>query len=119
MKTSIWYHTAEKQPDRSGHYLSYRGWGMGGGFDGASDYGYLYYHKKTDTWYEYEGEVRKMHPNKCIVYYWTDADPRGWVDNDPPVVRRKEMIKHPALEDAWKNVLDAIEKYKILEALIK
>jgi len=88
MKTSIWYHTKDRQPDQSGYYLSYRGWGMGGKADSDHDHGYLYYHKKTNRWYEYSGEVRAMHPNTCIVYYWTDADPCGWVENDPPVVSR-------------------------------
>ena len=50
MRTSIWFRTEEKQPDKSGYYLSYRGWGMGGKADGDSDHGYVYYDKKQNEW---------------------------------------------------------------------
>jgi hypothetical protein len=118
MKTSIWYHTKDRQPDQSGYYLSYRGWGMGGKADSDHDHGYLYYHKKTNRWYEDSGEVRAMHPNTCIVYYWTDADPCGWVENDPPVVSRVKPKDNPALEIAWKNVEEAIRQYEIVKSLV-
>ena len=49
MRTSIWYRTEEKNPDKSGYYLSYRGWGMGGKGDGDHDHGYLYYDKKKTS----------------------------------------------------------------------
>lgn len=117
MKTSIWYHTADQQPDKDGYYLTYRGWGMGGKADGDSDHGYLYYHKKTDNWYEYQGEVRSMYPRTCIVYYWSDANPAGWVDNDPPVSHRKKATPNPALEIAWNNVQEAIRQYDIVRKL--
>ena len=37
MRTSIWYRTELQQPPKSGYYLSYRGWGMGGKADGDHD----------------------------------------------------------------------------------
>lgn len=118
MRTSIWYRTELQQPKESGYYLTYRGWGMGGKADGDSDNGYLYYHKKTNKWYEYESAVRSMHPNSCIVYYWTDADPAGWTDSDPPSIHIQPVKEHPALQDAWQRVQEAIERYEILKKLI-
>ena len=119
MKLSIWHHTADQQPSKSGYYLTYRGWGMGGKADGDSDNGYLYYFAKSDQWYEYESEIRSGFPRTCIVYYWTDADPAGWVDKDPPVSQRKKTLveKNAALDIAWKNVEEAIRKYEVVKAL--
>ncbi len=119
MRTSIWYRTEERQPDISGYYLTYRGWGMGGKADGDEDNSYLYYHKKTDKWYEYEGEVRAMHPRTCIVYYWTDADPAGWTDSDPPSIHIKQLKDNPALEIAWNNVQEAVRQYQIIKGLVE
>lgn len=118
MKTSIWYHTADNQPPKSGYYLTYRGWGMGGKIDGESDYGYLYYHTNTNKWYEYSSEVRSMHPRTAIVYYWTDATPDEWVNKDPPLINRKKVLRgNSALEIAWKNVESAIRQYEIVKSL--
>ena len=118
MKTSIWYHTKDRQPDKSGYYLTYRGWGMGGPADGDHSNSYLWYYKKTDSWYEYERDIRSSFPNTCIVYYWTDADPAHWVENDPPVVNRVKSKDNPALEIAWKNVEEAIRQYEIIKRLV-
>lgn len=118
MKISIWHHTADQQPLSSGYYLTYRGWGMGGKVDGESDHGYLYYHSQTDRWYEYQSEVRSMHPRTCIVYYWTDADPQQWVDDDPPVTLRKKIREdQPAVKAAWDNLQKALEQYNIIKEL--
>lgn len=114
MKISIWHHTADKQPDKSGHYLCYRGWGIGGKSDSDSDHGYLYYNKGSKCWQDYRNGT-----TASFVYYWTDADPQGWVDNDPPVVRRKKEIENVALNDAWKSVQDALEKYEMIRTLVK
>ena len=119
MKTSIWYHTADRQPDKDGHYLAYRGWGMGGKADGDCDHGYLYYRVKDGKWYEYEGAWRSSFPDEVsFVYYWTDADPVGWVENDVPVAYRKKAKANPALEIAWKNVERAVEQYEMIRALV-
>lgn len=120
MRTSVWYRDEEKQPDMSGYYLTYRGWGIGGKSDGDSDHGYLYFYTKTGKWYEYESEVRAMHPRTCIVYYWSDAGPDKWTDDDPP---RTKLIKenfstNPALINAWNDVENAVKRYQIIRKLI-
>jgi len=119
MKVSFWNHTADEQPNESGYYLSYRGWGMGGKADGDCDHGYLYYHKKTNMWYEYEGEVHSMHPRTAIVYYWTDATPDEWVDSDVPLRYRKEkqQAMHPAEQEALTELKEAIKRYETVRAL--
>ena len=122
MRTSIWFRTEEKQPDKSGYYFSYRGWGMGGKADGDQDYGYLYYHTKYKKWYEYEGSWNSMFPDEAsFVYYWTDADPSGWVDEDPPSVQLRKLKEehNVALESAYKDVLIAIDKYNMIKELVK
>ena len=121
MRTSIWFRTEEKQPDDSGYYFTYRGWGIAGKADGDEDYGYLYYYAKTNTWYEYAGEIRSMHPNTCIVYYWSDADPHGWVNDDPPSIKLQKLKEehNVALESAYKDVLIAIDKYNMIKELVK
>lgn len=117
MRTSIWFRNEEKKPDESGYYLTYRGWGMGGKDDNDSDNSYLYYHTKTKQWYEYESEVRAMHPRTCIVYYWTDADPAGWTDEDPPSISIRAVKTNPALEIAWGKVEEAIRNYELIKTL--
>ena len=122
MRTSIWYRTEEKQPDKSGYYLSYRGWGMGGKGDDDHDYGYLYYRKKDDSWYEYEGSWNSSFPDVVsFVYYWTDAGPSGWVDEDPPSVQLRKLKEehHVALEAAYNDVLIAIDKYNMIKELVR
>ena len=114
MKTSIWHHTADKNPDKSGYYLSYRGFGMGGMSDYDHANGYMYYNKKEDEWYEYSSS----NDSTPFVYYWTDADPKHWVDTDPPLVNRKKILKdNPALEIAWNNIQEAIRQFEIIKAL--
>ena len=122
MRTSIWYRTELKQPDKNGYYLAYRGWGMAGKGDGDHDYGYLYYRKKDDTWYEYQGSWNSSFPDEVsFVYYWTDADPSGWTDADPPSIQlRKVKEEHNvALEDAWKKVQEAIDQYNMIKELVR
>jgi hypothetical protein len=121
MRVSVWHRTELKQPPKSGYYFSYRGWGIAGKADGDEDYGYLYYHSETTAWYEYEGDLRSMHPRTCIVYYWTDATPDEWTDQDPPSIQlRKVKEEHNvALEDAWKKVCEAIDQYNMIKELVK
>ena len=121
MRTSIWYSSVEKQPDNDGYYLTYRGWGMGGKADDDHDHGYLYYYKKHNKWYEYEGAWNSSFPDVVsFVYYWTDADPAGWTDEDPPSVKIKQgdSQQHVALQDAWKDVQEALKKYETIKALL-
>ena len=120
MRTSIWFRTEEKQPDKSGYYFTYRGWGMGGKADGDQDYGYLYYRKKDNSWYEYEGSWNSMFPDVVsFVYYWTDADPKGWTDEDPPSVSIRGPVKSPipAVQAAWEEAMKAIANYELVKNL--
>jgi len=119
MKTCIWYHTAEQQPNESGYYLSCRGWGRGGKADGDSDVGYVYYDKKIDEWRDYE-----IAGHHAFVYYWTDAKPDQWVDdNELPVSlyaprpSSKKAKPNPALDNAWQRVQDAVRDYELIKAL--
>jgi len=119
MRTSIWYRVEEKSPDKSGHYLSYRGFGMGGMSDYDQANGYMYYDKRSDSWYEYSDMN-----NGAIVYYWTDADPEAWTDSDPPSIKiragytpKSKSLTHPAVQDAWKDVEEAIKRYETIKAL--
>ena len=115
MRHSIWYRAEEKNPDKSGYYLSYRGWGMGGKADGDHDYGYVYYDKKGDEWRDY----KNIDSHYAIVYYWTDATPDDWTEEDPPSIkiRRGMRQEHIAVQEAWKNVEEAIKQYKVIKAL--
>jgi len=116
MKLGIWHHTAEQQPEESGYYLSYRGWGIGGKSDYDSDWGYVYYDKEINSWRDYESTV---YGHDAIVYYWTDAKPDGWVNNDNTVVakHKRKVESNPALEIAWQKVIQAIEQYELIKAL--
>ena len=115
MRVSIWHRTEEQSPAKSGHYLSYRGWGMGGKGDGDHDHGYVYYDKRKNEWRDYKSEDSHY----AIVYYWTDADPAEWTDEDPPSIRIKREMKqeHIAVQEAWQNVEEAIKQYKVIKAL--
>lgn len=112
MRTSVWYRTEEKQPDKSGYYLSYRGWGMGGKADGDHDHGYVYFDKKKNEWRDYDSGG-----HYAIVYYWTDATPDEWVEADGPSINIKKKDVNPAVEIAWKNVQEAIRQYEIVRKL--
>jgi hypothetical protein len=115
MRVSVWHRTEEQNPDKSGYYLSYRGFGMGGMSDYDHANGYMYYDKKSNSWYDYD-DMR----DTAIVYYWSDADPEQWCEEDPPSVllrKKQRPTKHVALEDAWKDVEEAIKRYKTVEAL--
>ena len=118
MRTSIWYRTELKNPDHSGYYFSYRGWGMGGKADGDHDYGYLYYDRKRDRWRKYDSFDKD---DSIIVYYWTDADPHQWVDDDPPsVVLEQQQYKHNVtLASAWDDVQQAIKRYNVIKNLVQ
>lgn len=122
MRTSIWYRTELQQPSKSGYYFTYRGWGIAGKSDGDEDYGYLYYRKKDDTWYGYKNSWESSFPDVIsFVYYWSDADPRGWTDSDPPSVQLHKVKEehNVALDDAWKKVQEAIDQYNMIKELVR
>ena len=123
MRTSIWYRVEERQPDKSDYYLCYRGFGMGGKADGDSENGYLWYDKRRDEWRDYSSTSMG---HSAIVYYWSDADPQGWVDADPPSIKIRPGYNpqdnsyndvHPAIKDAWKDIEEAIKRYETVKAL--
>lgn len=117
MRTSIWYRTELQQPSKSGHYLAYRGWGIGGKADGDSDHGYVYYDKRKNQWRDYKSEDSSY----AIVYYWTDATPDDWTDQDPPSIQLHKVKEehNVALEDAWKKVCEAIDQYNMIKELVR
>jgi len=111
MKTSIWHHTADKQPDKSGYYVAYKSYSIG---DDTTNVGYYYYSELSKSWRD--SSLSQAH--YANVYYWSDADPEAWVNADPPVSKRKkELPVNPALEIAWNNVQQAIRQYEIIKAL--
>ena len=121
MRTSIWYRTEEQSPAKSGYYLSYRGFGMGGMSDYDHANGYMWYDRKSDGWYDYS-DMR----DSAIVYYWTDADPEHWVDADPPSIKirpgyqvRGTHSEILAVQDAWAAVEEAIKRYETVKALVQ
>ena len=116
MKVSVWYHTADQQPNKSGYYVAYRGWGMGGKADGGSDYGYVFYDKKANEWRDYQSPSIG---HDAIVYYWTDAAPDYWVEEDGPVSKRKtaQVAMHPAERDALADLEEAARRYQTVKAL--
>lgn len=121
MRTSIWYRTEEKQPNKSGYYLSYRGFGMGGMNDYDSANGYMYYDVKQNEWREYESLG-----SGAIVYYWTTATPDDWVDADPPSTKiranynpKSNQHTNVTLQAAWADVEEAVKRYETIRALVQ
>jgi hypothetical protein len=112
MKPRLWYHTAERQPDKSGYYLSFRGWGIAGKGDCDSDWGYVYYDKKVNEWRDYESTG-----HYAFVYYWTDAQPDDWVNNETVSKKKKTKENNAALKIAWADVLAAVERYELIKVL--
>lgn len=112
MKTSIWHHTADKQPDKSGYYVAYKSYSMG---DDSTNVGYYYYSAGANSWRD--SSIHSAH--YANVYYWSDADPEAWTNADPPVSKRPKaaVATNPALEIAWNNIQEAIRQYEIVKAL--
>jgi hypothetical protein len=82
--------------------------------DDSTNTGYYYYNKSAGEWRD-SSLSSAYYAN---VYYWSDADPEKWVDEDPPLSQRKSDLKsNPALEIAWNNVQEAIRQYEIVKAL--
>lgn len=87
---------------------------MAGKGDYDSDNGYCYYSLLDNQWFEYDDCN-----NGAIIYYWTDADPQKWTDEDPPVTKRKRALERmPAAEKiAYDQMMAAIDHYKVVKAL--
>ena len=110
MKTSIWHHTADRQPDKSGYYMGFRTITFG---DDTCGVDYFYWNQSAGEW----RTDRTCHSQWANVYYWTEDDPEVWVNSDPPVRYRKSPKSNPALEIAWNNVQEALRQYEIVKAL--
>ena len=110
MKTSIWYHTADKQPEKSGYYMGFRTVTLA---DDSCGVDYFYWNKADSEW-RTDSTCNSRWAN---VYYWTHEDPEVWVNLDPPVRYRKNPKVNPALEIAWNNVQEAIRQFEIVKAL--
>jgi hypothetical protein len=111
MKTSIWHHAADKQPDTSGYYMGFRTTTLA---DDTCGVDYFYWNKSEGHWQT----DSTCHSRWANVYYWTEDDPEDWVDTDPPLAYRKKPKSNPALAIAWQNVEDAIRKYELIKQLV-
>lgn len=109
MKAFIWYSVNEVLPRESGYYLSFTGTTMGGG---EPETGYNYYDKKKNEWRDYESDSSMS--RWANVVYWTEADPFDWYENG---TYKKDNTESEAERIAWKQVLDAIERYNLIRGL--
>ena len=112
MKTSVWYHVMDCQPDKSGYYMAFRTMTLG---DDTCGVDYFYWNREAGEW-RTDGTC---HSHWANVYYWTESDPEQWVNADGPVRNRKTPRSNPALEAAWQDMQKAIERYEIVRALTK
>lgn len=104
MRYSIWYDTKNKLPEKTGYYLAYRAESLG---DDTTDVSYYWYEAISKSWRS--GERAGSHWARVI--FWTDADPFAW-DQAPPT-----HTPTPAEAAAWQEVVEAIERYKLVKAL--
>ena len=111
MRTSVWYHTADQQPDKSGYYMGFRTITLA---DDTCGVDYFYWNKEEGQWRTDNTAYHRW----VNVYYWTREDPEDWVDSDPPVRNRKKYKDNPALEIAWKNIQEAVRQYEIIKGLV-
>ncbi len=111
MKTCIWYHTADRNPESSGYYMAYRTITLA---DDTCGVDYFYWNKSANEW----RTDSTCHSHWANVYYWTPEDPEQWVNNDVPVRRRKtKQQSNPALDIAWQRVEDAVRNYELIKTL--
>jgi hypothetical protein len=107
----------DRQPDKSGYYMAFRTVTLA---DDTCGVDYFYWNQ--DGGLKGKGEWRTdhtCHSHWVNVYYWTESDPEQWVDEDGPVRNRKTPRSNPALEAAWQDMQQAIERYEIVRALSK
>lgn len=117
MRTSIWYHTADRQPAENGYYVAFRTITLA---DDTCGIDYYYWNKSGGL--NGKGEWRTdstCHSQWVNVYYWTEEDPEVWVNEDPPVRNRKKAKVNPALEIAWNNVQEALRQYEFVKKLVE
>jgi hypothetical protein len=118
MKTSIWYHTADRNPDISGYYMAFRTTTLA---DDTCGVDYFYWNRPGGM--NGRGEWRTdhtCHSQWANVYYWTESDPEVWVDQDGPVRNRKSPQQgNAAVAQAWADVETAVERYRMIQALTK
>ena len=112
MRTSIWYHTADQQPEKSGYYMGFRTITLA---DDTCGVDYFYWNKEENEWRSDNTAYNRW----VNVYYWTPEDPEVWVNSDPPVRKRKKPKDNPALEIAWNNVQEAVRQYEIIKGLVR
>lgn len=112
MKTSIWYHTADRQPDKTGYYMGFRTVTLA---DDTCGVDYFYWNQSANEW----RTDSTCHSRWANVYYWTPEDPEKWVNEDIPVRKRKTQSSNSALAAAFANVQKAVEQYEIIRALSK
>lgn len=104
IRHSIWYGVEDRLPEKSGYYLAYRAESLG---DDTIDVGHYWYSKNQKKWYE---NSRSSSPWARVVF-WTDADPFTWAQT---------LTSHTptaAETAAWQEVVEAIERYKLVKAL--
>ena len=116
MRTSVWHHTADRNPEESGYYLAYRTITLA---DDTSGIDYFYWNKKGGLKGQGEWRTdRTCHSQWVNVYYWTASDPSVWVDDDGPVRYRKSNNTMPEAERiAWQQVEEALSRYETVKAL--
>lgn len=111
MKTSIWYRTADKLPNKSGFYVAYKSYWSS---TPITSTGYYYYNEEIKDW---RVSSHNASPS-ATIYYWSDADPLAWIDADSSVTNQLAKSDETlAVQAAWKNVQHAIEQYEIVKAL--
>lgn len=117
MRVSVWYRDEEKRPAQSGWYLAHRSFGMGGMRDGDRELGYLYYNAKKQRWqkHNYNAELYVV----SVVYYWADMNTNDWISEDGPSIHIKDKLRDPhlAVQEAWQNVEDALDRYRVITEL--
>lgn len=112
MRTSVWYHVMDRQPDKSGYYMAFRTVTLA---DDTCGVDYFWWNRESGEW----RTDSTCHSHWANVYYWTESDPEQWVNADGPVRNRKTPRSNPALAAAWQDMQQAIERYEIVRALTK
>ena len=104
IRHSIWYEVSDQLPKKSGYYLAYRAESLG---DDSTDVGYYWYEAVSKKWRS--GVHAGSHWARVV--FWSDADPYEWAQTP--------TSHTPAAAEtaAWQEVVEAIERYKLVKAL--
>jgi hypothetical protein len=103
MITSIWYNMDDTRPLKEGYYLAYKLPTLG---DDEEGYGVYYWDGDYRDW----RESRAPHSHGINVSIWAEMpvhNPRS----------RAIHIPTAAEIDAWRNVIDAIDKFNMVKEL--